>query len=47
MFCANPKAKHTEAVERIGRYIFAAKDKGLVMELDKSGRKYWADTAYA
>jgi hypothetical protein len=29
---ANPKAQHTLAVKRIGRYLLATKDKGLIMK---------------
>ena len=30
-FSANPKTKHAEAVKRIGRYLLATKDKGLII----------------
>jgi hypothetical protein len=46
-FCAKPKTKHAEAVKRIGRYLLATKDKGLIMKPDKSGMKCWVDSAHA
>ena len=46
-FCANPKTKHAEAVKRIGRYLLATKDKGLIMKPDKSGLECWVDSAHA
>jgi hypothetical protein len=46
-FSANPKTKHAEAVKRIGRYLLATKDKGLIMKPDKSGLECWVDSAHA
>jgi hypothetical protein len=46
-FCANPKTKHAEAVKRIGRYLLATKDKGLIMKPDQSGMECWVDAAHA
>jgi len=40
-FCANPKMKHAEVVKRIGRYLLATKDKGLIMKPDKEGMEYY------
>ncbi len=46
-FWAKPKTKHAEAVKRIGRYLLATKDKGLIMKPDKSGMECWVDSAHA
>ena len=40
-FCANPKMKHAEVVKRIGRYLLATKDKGLIMKPNKEGMEYY------
>jgi hypothetical protein len=46
-FCANPKIKHAEAVKRIGRYLLATKDKGLIMSPTKGGIECWVDASHA
>jgi hypothetical protein len=46
-FCANPKMKHAEAVKRIGRYLLATKDKGLIMKPNKEGVECWVDASHA
>jgi hypothetical protein len=46
-FCANLKTKHAEAVKRIGRYLLATKDKGIIMKPDQSGMECWVDAAHA
>jgi hypothetical protein len=46
-FCARPKTKHAEAVKRIGKFLLATKDKGLIMTPDKSGMECWVDSAHA
>jgi hypothetical protein len=46
-FCANPKTKHAEAVKRIGRYLLATKDKGLIMTPTKEGMECWVDASHA
>jgi hypothetical protein len=40
-FNTYPKTKHAKAVKRIGRYLLATKDKGLIMKRDKSGLECW------
>jgi hypothetical protein len=45
--CAYPKTKHAEVVKRIGRYLLATKDKGLIMTSDKCGMECWVDSADA
>jgi hypothetical protein len=45
--CANPKVQHTIAVKRIGRYLLATKDKGLIMKPNEEGMECWVDAAYA
>jgi len=46
-FSAKPKTKHAEAVKRIGRYLLATQDKGLIMKPDKSGMECWVDASHA
>ena len=46
-FCANPKMKHAEAVKRIGRYLLATRDKGLIMTPNKEGMDCWVDASHA
>jgi hypothetical protein len=36
-FSANPKAKHAEAVKRIGRYLLGSQEKGLIMKPNSEG----------
>jgi hypothetical protein len=45
--CANPKVQHTIAVKRIGRYLLATKDKGLIMKPNQEGMECWVDAAHA
>jgi hypothetical protein len=45
--CANPKIQHTIAVKRIGRYLLATKDKGLIMKPNQEGMECWVDAAHA
>jgi hypothetical protein len=45
--CANPKIQHTIAVKRIGRYLLATKDKGLIMKPNQEGMVCWVDAAHA
>jgi hypothetical protein len=46
-FCANQKMKNAEAVKRIGRYLLAIKDKGLIMKPYKEGMECWVDASHA
>jgi len=46
-FCSNPKMKHAEAVKRIGRYLLATKDKGLIMQPNKEGMECWVNASHA
>jgi hypothetical protein len=46
-FSAKPKAKHAEAVKRIGRYLLGTKDKGLIMKPNQEGLEYWVDASHA
>jgi len=46
-FCAKPKRKHAEAVKRIGRYLVATQDKGLIMKPNDKGMECWVDAAHA
>jgi hypothetical protein len=39
--------KHAEAVKRIGRYLLATKDKGLIMKPNKEGMECWVDNSHA
>jgi hypothetical protein len=45
--CDNPKVQHTIAVKRIGRYLLASKDKGLIMKPNQEGMECWVDAAHA
>ncbi len=45
--CARPKVQHTIAVKRIGRYLLATKDKGLIMRPNQEGMECWVDAAHA
>jgi len=46
-FSAKPKAKHAEAVKRIGRYLLGTKDKGLIMKPNQEGMECWVDASHA
>jgi hypothetical protein len=46
-FCNKPKRKHTEAVKRIGRYLVATQDKGLIMKPNDEALECWVDAAHA
>ena len=48
-FSANPKRSHAEAVERIGQYLLATRDKGMIMNPRGSEERFecWADAAFA
>jgi hypothetical protein len=46
-FSAQPKAKHSEAVKRIGRYLLGTQDKGLIMKLNQEGLECWVDASHA
>ena len=46
-FCSKPKAKHAEAVKRIGRYLLETQDKGLIMKPNKNGMECWVDASHA
>jgi len=39
--------KHAEAIKRIGRYLLATKDKGLIMKPNKEGMECWVDASHA
>jgi hypothetical protein len=39
--------QHTIAVKRIGRYLLATKDKGLIMKPNQEGMECWVDAAHA
>jgi hypothetical protein len=39
--CERPKLQHIKAVKRLGRYLLAAQDKGLI------GMECWVDAAHA
>ena len=45
--CTDPKVQHTIAVKRIGRYLLATKDKGLIMKPNQEGMECWVDAAHA
>jgi hypothetical protein len=44
--CTHPKVQHTYAVKRIGRYLLATKDKGLIMKPNQEGMECWVDTTH-
>jgi hypothetical protein len=46
-FSAKPKNKHAEAVKRIGRYLLATRDKGLIMKPNAEGMECWVDASHA
>ena len=46
-FSANPKAKHAEAVKRIGRYLLGSQEKGLIMKPNSDGLECWVDASHA
>ena len=39
--------RHVEAIKRIGRYLLATKDKGLIMKPNKEGMECWVDASHA
>ena len=45
--CAKPKVQHIIAVKRIGRYLLATNDKGLIMKPNQEGMECWVDVAHA
>ena len=45
--CSDPKMQHTIAVKRIGRYLLATKDRGLIMKPNQEGMECWVDAAHA
>jgi hypothetical protein len=46
-FSVQPKAKHSEAVKRIGRYLLGTQDKGLTMRVYQEGLECWVDASHA
>jgi hypothetical protein len=46
-FCTAPKAKHAEAVKRIGRYLLGTKDKGLIINPKEDSFDCWVDASHA
>jgi hypothetical protein len=46
-FSENPKAKHAEAVKRIGRYLLESQEKGLIMKPNSEGLECWVDASHA
>jgi hypothetical protein len=47
-FCQDPKASHEVAVKRIGRYLSATKDKGVILSPDKTrGFECFVDADWA
>jgi hypothetical protein len=45
--CEKPKLQHTRAVKRIGRYLLATQEKGLIMKPNNLGMECWVDAAHA
>ena len=48
-FASNPKESHAIAIERIGSYLLANKDKGIIIYPDSDSEEFecWADAAFA
>jgi hypothetical protein len=46
-FCQNPKKSHGEAVKRIGRYLLATRDKGIILDPKECSFDCWVDASHA
>ncbi len=46
-FCTDPKRSHAEAVKRIGRYLLATKEKGIILHPTDTSFDCWVDASHA
>ncbi len=46
-FCTEPKRSHAEAVKRIGRYLLANKERGIVLQPQQETFDCWVDASHA
>jgi len=46
-FSSDPRSSHTKAVKRIGRYLLATADKGIILQPNSTSFECWVDASHA